>query len=63
LAWMAASKFLSHAAIWFKLGRAPPSELLTHSNSAARAFGHQVWIGQRFTRWRAPEFESDGRIQ
>jgi hypothetical protein len=23
----------------------PPSELLTNSNSAARVFGHQVWIG------------------
>ncbi|PLW37803.1 hypothetical protein PCASD_11299 [Puccinia coronata f. sp. avenae] len=42
LAQMAASKFLSDAAIQFKLGRAPPSESLTHSNSAARAFGHQV---------------------
>ncbi|PLW36372.1 hypothetical protein PCANC_16206 [Puccinia coronata f. sp. avenae] len=42
LARMAASEFLSDAAIRFKLGRAPPSELLTHSNSAARAFGHQV---------------------
>ncbi|PLW57972.1 hypothetical protein PCANC_00678 [Puccinia coronata f. sp. avenae] len=38
---MAASKFLSDAAIRFKLRRAPPSESLTHSNSAARAFGHQ----------------------
>ncbi|PLW33019.1 hypothetical protein PCASD_14896 [Puccinia coronata f. sp. avenae] len=42
LAWMAASKFLLDAAIRFKLRRAPPSESLTHSNSAARAFGHQV---------------------
>jgi hypothetical protein len=39
---MAASEFISDAAIRFKLGRAPPSELLTDSNSAARAFGHQV---------------------
>ncbi|PLW04418.1 hypothetical protein PCANC_28937, partial [Puccinia coronata f. sp. avenae] len=42
LARMAASEFLLDAAIRFKLGRAPPSELLTHSNSAARAFGHRV---------------------
>jgi hypothetical protein len=42
LAWMAASKFILDAGIRFKLGRAPPSELLTDSNSAARAFGHQV---------------------
>ncbi|PLW29992.1 hypothetical protein PCANC_24175 [Puccinia coronata f. sp. avenae] len=42
LAWMAASKFLLDAAIRFKLGRAPLSESLTHSNSTARAFGHQV---------------------
>ncbi|PLW19490.1 hypothetical protein PCANC_08769 [Puccinia coronata f. sp. avenae] len=42
LAWMAASKFLSDVAIQFKLRRAPPSESLTRSNSAARAFGHQV---------------------
>ncbi|PLW40292.1 hypothetical protein PCANC_11165 [Puccinia coronata f. sp. avenae] len=42
LARMAASELLSDAAIRFKLGRAPPSESLTHSNSAARAFGHQV---------------------
>jgi hypothetical protein len=42
LAWMAASKFLLNAAIQFKLGRAPPSESLTDSNSAAGAFGHQV---------------------
>ncbi|PLW43207.1 hypothetical protein PCANC_06985 [Puccinia coronata f. sp. avenae] len=42
LAWMAASEFLSNAAIQFELGRAPPSESLTDSNSAARAFGHQV---------------------
>ncbi|PLW51650.1 hypothetical protein PCASD_00558 [Puccinia coronata f. sp. avenae] len=48
---MAASKFLSDAAIQFKLGRAPPSELLTHSNSAARAFGHQCGhIGQSSAR-------------
>ncbi|PLW38617.1 hypothetical protein PCASD_08233 [Puccinia coronata f. sp. avenae] len=38
---MAASKFLSNAAIQFKLGRAPPSESLTDSNSVAQAFGHQ----------------------
>ncbi|PLW53708.1 hypothetical protein PCANC_04489 [Puccinia coronata f. sp. avenae] len=38
---MAASKFLSDVAIQFKLRRAPPSESLTRSNSAARAFGHQ----------------------
>jgi hypothetical protein len=42
LARMAASKFLSDAAIQFKLGRVPPSELLTHSNSVAWAFGHRV---------------------
>ncbi|PLW10181.1 hypothetical protein PCANC_24406 [Puccinia coronata f. sp. avenae] len=42
LARMASSKFLSDAAIQLKLKRAPPSELLTHSNSAAQAFGHQV---------------------
>ncbi|PLW50393.1 hypothetical protein PCANC_07580 [Puccinia coronata f. sp. avenae] len=42
LDWMAASKFISDAAIQFKLGRAPPSESLTDSNSAARAFGHRV---------------------
>ncbi|PLW11445.1 hypothetical protein PCANC_25666 [Puccinia coronata f. sp. avenae] len=42
LAWMAASEFLSDAAIRFKLRCAPPSELVTHSNSAARAFGHRV---------------------
>ncbi|PLW39007.1 hypothetical protein PCASD_08430 [Puccinia coronata f. sp. avenae] len=42
LARMAASTFLSDAAIRFKLGRAPPSELLTHSNSAAQALGHRV---------------------
>jgi hypothetical protein len=35
---MAASKLLLDAVIQFKLGRAPPSELLTDSNSAARAF-------------------------
>ncbi|PLW36420.1 hypothetical protein PCANC_15207 [Puccinia coronata f. sp. avenae] len=38
---MAASKFILDAGIRFKLGRAPPSESLTDSNSAARAFGHQ----------------------
>jgi hypothetical protein len=37
---MAASKFILDAAIQFKLGRAPPSESLTDSNSAAQAFGH-----------------------
>jgi hypothetical protein len=42
LAWMAASKFLSNAAIRFKLGHVPPSESLTDSNLAARAFGHRV---------------------
>jgi hypothetical protein len=42
LAWMAASRFLLDAAIRFKLGRVPPSESLTHSNSAAWVFGHQV---------------------
>jgi hypothetical protein len=41
----------------------PPSESLTDSNSAAGAFGHQVWIGQQFNRWCAPKFELDGRIQ
>jgi hypothetical protein len=39
---MAASEFISDAGIRFKLGRAPPSESLTDSNSAARAFGHRV---------------------
>ncbi|PLW28719.1 hypothetical protein PCASD_21524 [Puccinia coronata f. sp. avenae] len=38
---MAASEFISDAAIRFKLGRAPPSESLTDSNSAAQVFGHQ----------------------
>ncbi|PLW58843.1 hypothetical protein PCANC_00253 [Puccinia coronata f. sp. avenae] len=42
LARMAASEFILDAGIRFKLGRAPPSELLTDSNSVARAFGHQV---------------------
>jgi hypothetical protein len=42
LDWMAASKFILDTAIQFKLGRMPPSELLTNSNSAARVFGHQV---------------------
>ncbi|PLW28912.1 hypothetical protein PCANC_27618 [Puccinia coronata f. sp. avenae] len=42
LARMAASEFISDAGIRFKLGRAPPSESLTDSNSAARAFGHRV---------------------
>jgi hypothetical protein len=42
LAQMAASKFLLDAAIRFPLGRAPPSESLTDSNSAAQAFGHRV---------------------
>jgi hypothetical protein len=60
---MAASEFTLDAAIQFKLGRAPPSELLTSSNSAARVFGHQVSIGQQFTWWHAPKFELDGRIQ
>jgi hypothetical protein len=36
---MAASKFLLDAAIQFKLGRAPPSELLTNSNSVAKRLG------------------------
>ncbi|PLW39137.1 hypothetical protein PCANC_12588 [Puccinia coronata f. sp. avenae] len=40
LAWMAASEFILDAAVRFKLGHAPPSELLTDSNSAAQAFGH-----------------------
>ncbi|PLW04786.1 hypothetical protein PCANC_28767, partial [Puccinia coronata f. sp. avenae] len=42
LDWMATSNFILDAAIQFKLRRAPPSESLTDSNSAARAFGHQV---------------------
>jgi hypothetical protein len=42
LARMAASEFILDAGIRFKLGRAPPSELLTDSNSVARAFGHRV---------------------
>jgi hypothetical protein len=42
LDWIAASKFILDAAIRFKLRRTPPSESLTDSNSAARAFGHQV---------------------
>jgi hypothetical protein len=58
LYWMAASKFILDAAIQFKLGCAPPSELLTDSNSAAWAL-----IGQQFTRWGMPKFESDGRIR
>jgi hypothetical protein len=36
---MAASKFISDAAIRFKLGRAPLSELLTDSNSVAKRPG------------------------
>jgi hypothetical protein len=60
---MAASEFILDAAIQFKLRRAPPSELLTNSNSAAWAFGHQVLIGQQFTCWHTPKFELDGRIQ
>ncbi|PLW26648.1 hypothetical protein PCASD_22946 [Puccinia coronata f. sp. avenae] len=39
LAWMAASEFLSDAAIRFKLGRAPPSESLTGSNSVTKRPG------------------------
>jgi hypothetical protein len=39
LAWMAASEFLLDAAIRFKLGRVPPSELLTNSNSVAKRPG------------------------
>ncbi|PLW50876.1 hypothetical protein PCASD_01193 [Puccinia coronata f. sp. avenae] len=39
LAWMAASEFLSDAAIQFKLGRVPPSELLTNSNLVAKRPG------------------------
>ncbi|PLW27797.1 hypothetical protein PCANC_26928 [Puccinia coronata f. sp. avenae] len=39
LARMAASKFLSDAAIRFKLGHAPPSESLTDSNSVAKRPG------------------------
>jgi hypothetical protein len=39
LAWMAASKFLSDAAIRFKLGRAPPSESLTDSNLVSKRPG------------------------
>jgi hypothetical protein len=39
LARMAASKFLLDAAIRFKLGRAPPSELLTGSNSVTKRPG------------------------
>ncbi|PLW11985.1 hypothetical protein PCANC_23782 [Puccinia coronata f. sp. avenae] len=42
LDWMAASEFILDVAIRFKLGRTPPSELLTDSNSAAQAFGHRV---------------------
>ncbi|PLW14674.1 hypothetical protein PCANC_18342 [Puccinia coronata f. sp. avenae] len=59
---MAASKFISDAAIQFKLGRAPPSESLTDSNSAARAFGHQVgyssdprfWEQCLLPEWKTP---------
>jgi hypothetical protein len=36
LAWLAASKFTLDVAIQFKLGRAPPSELLTNSNLVAK---------------------------
>jgi hypothetical protein len=36
---MAASEFLLDAAIRFKLGRVPPSELLTNSNSVAKRPG------------------------
>jgi hypothetical protein len=39
LARMAASKFILDAAIQFKLGRAPPSELLTNSNLVAKRPG------------------------
>jgi hypothetical protein len=39
LAWMAASKFILDAAIQFKLGHAPPSELLTNSNLVAKRPG------------------------
>ncbi|PLW33406.1 hypothetical protein PCANC_20747 [Puccinia coronata f. sp. avenae] len=39
LARMAASKFISDAAIQFKLGRAPLSESLTDSNSVAKRLG------------------------
>ncbi|PLW41490.1 hypothetical protein PCANC_13113 [Puccinia coronata f. sp. avenae] len=39
LARMAASEFLSNAAIRIKLGRAPPSESLTNSNSMAKRPG------------------------
>jgi hypothetical protein len=39
LARMAASEFLLDAAIRFKLGRAPPSESLTNSNSVAKCPG------------------------
>ncbi|PLW41447.1 hypothetical protein PCASD_07166 [Puccinia coronata f. sp. avenae] len=39
LAQMAASEFLLDAAIRFKLGRAPPSESLTDSNSVAKRPG------------------------
>jgi hypothetical protein len=36
---MAASEFILDAAIQFKLGRAPPSESLTDSNSVAKRLG------------------------
>jgi hypothetical protein len=39
LAQMAASKFLLDAAIQFKLGHVPPSELLANSNLVTKRLG------------------------